>query len=115
MKKTTKIISYISFVIFYLLFLSLGMEALLQFFGAGFHISPDNIPNPYPRYTPFCLAVGLFATLMLGVVAFFNAKYSERLGYTKRWWIFQSVLVFVLSLGLTELWRRVFELLHKVF
>ena len=89
MKKTTKTISYISFFIFYVLFLSLGMEALLQFFGVGFHISLDNLPNPYPRYTPFCLAVGLFATLMLGVITFFNVKYSEKLGYTKRWWIFQ--------------------------
>ena len=118
MKKTTKIISHLFFNISYIVFLSLAMESLLQFLGCGFGVSVDSTKSNielYPRFIPFCIAVGLFALLVLGLLAFFNIKHSEKLGYTKRLWIFQLVSVFVLSIPATEIWRMIFELLHKVF
>ena len=107
----------IIFVIAYATFLSIGLECLLNLLGLSMAIALDGgaVTKQYPRFIPFCIAVGLFALLVLGLLAFFNIKHSEKLGYTKRLWIFQLVSVFVLSIPATEIWRMIFELLHKVF
>ena len=106
------------FTIFYALFLSLGVEALLTYFGLGFGMGPDSdVPSGielYPRLMPFCLVLCIVAFIMLGVVLLLNIKCSEKASYTRAIWIIQSVCAFVISIPMMKAWEMLFEVLEKI-
>ncbi len=114
-KKPIKIVAYLLFIIAYAVFLSIGMECLLNLLSISIGLSLDGPPNPYPRFIPFCFVVGSFALVALVLLVILNIKESERLDYTKRVWCIQSTVAFVISLPMIKLWEMLFDYLHKVF
>ena len=65
MKKLTRIIVILLFASAYILFLSLGIAALLQVLGIAFAISLDghSVSRMYPRFIPFCFGIGCVALI----------------------------------------------------
>ena len=106
------------FTISYALFLSLGVEALLTYFGLGFGIGPDSdVPSGielYPRLMPFCLVLAIVALIAFVVILLLNIKYSEKASYTRAIWIIQSVCAFVISIPMMKAWEMLFEVLEKI-
>ena len=106
------------FTISYALFLSLGVEALLTYFGLGFGIGPDSdVPSGielYPRLMPFCLVLCIVCLIVLGLILILNIKFSEKASYTRTIWIIQSVCAFVISIPMMKQWEMLFEVLEKI-
>jgi len=117
MKKSNKIILPVFFILFYVLFLSIGMSCLLAILGMALGASLDGKAtlSLYPKFWPFCFLVGLFALIALIVLLALNIKFSHRLGYKKLTWLFQLVCAFFLSFPMIWVWDAVFEFLRKMF
>ena len=113
--KTAKRILIPTFSVGYGVFLSLFMECLLHLFGLALAISPDGRETlgAYPRFVPFCLAVGLFSVAAVVILFVFHVKASERLDFTKRTWCFQLITAFVLSIPMIKPWEILFAFLEK--
>ena len=105
MKKRIKIVAYFLFIIAYASALSIGMECLLNLFGISMGIALDsNTVNQYPRFIPFCVAVGFLALITLALLVILNIKVSEKLDYTKRALYIQPIFAFVVSIPMIKLW-----------
>ena len=117
MKKLTRIIVILLFASAYILFLSLGIAALLQVLSIAFAISLDghSVSRMYPRFIPFCFGIGCVA--LIGFIGIFilNYNYSEKLRYTKNVWTLQSLCAFAVSMPLLQFWDLVFRYLQKTF
>ena len=115
MKNPLNLIFYSLFTLFYAGFFSLGMMCLLNFFGLAFSISLDgpSAIEAFPRFTLFCILVGLFCLIALVFLVILNIKFSEKLNYEKRTWIIQSVCALVLSVPLLKVWELLFDFLQK--
>lgn len=92
----------------------LGMECALRLLGIGMSMSLDSTPR-YPRFVPFCMIVGLLALGALVLLLVFNVNASEKLGYTKKTWIIQSVGVCVRSIPMIKFFDILFRFLQDVF
>jgi hypothetical protein len=116
MKKRIKIVAYFLFIIAYASALSIGMECLLNLFGISMGIALDsNTVNQYPRFIPFCVAVGFLALITLALLFILNIKVSEKLDYTKRALYIQPIFAFVVSIPMIKLWEMLFEYMQKIF
>ena len=93
---------------------SLGIECLLNLLSLSLAISLDSVVK-YPRFIPFCIVLGIVALLGLIAMLILNIKVSEKLGFTKTIWIFECILVFVLSLPVMKLWETLLDFLQKIF
>ena len=114
MKKVPNIVAYLLFTLGYIIFLSLGMACLLFVSSGAFAASPDGTVS-YPRFLPFCLMVGVCCTIALCVLLFVNWLVAQDYGYTKEGCGLQAIIVFVLSLCLTQPWVMFLEFLHRIF
>ena len=106
------------FTISYALFLSLGVEALLTYFGLGLGMGPDSdVPSGielYPKLMPFCLVLAIVALIAFVVILLLNIKCSEKASYTRTIWRIQSVCAFVISIPMMKAWEMLFEVLEKI-
>ncbi len=105
------------FTITYSIFLSLGMECLLNLLGAAMAVSLDgkSVIDQYPRFIPFCLGVGFLSLIAIIIVLILNIKKSEKLGYTKAVWIAQSICSFIISLPMIKGWELLFRYLQEKY
>lgn len=105
------------FAVAYALFLSIGMECLLNLLSISFAISLDgrSVAEQYPRFIPFCLVVGFLALIALALLLFFNVKVAEKLEYTKRLWCVQYVIAFIISIPMLKVWEMLFSYLQHTF
>lgn len=109
MKKT----AYIILSIFTnAMFLSLGIECLLNLLSLSMAISLDSALS-YPRFIPFCIVLGIVALLGLIAMLILNIKVSERFSYTKSVWLVQYILALILSIPMIKLWEILFEFLQR--
>ena len=108
--------AYLLFTFGYIAFLSLGMACFKLSFGYGMATSPDANEDPsYPYFLPFCVIVGLVATVALLALLFVNWMVVEDYGYTKGGCGLQAIIVFVLSFCLAHPWVMFLEFLHQIF
>ena len=114
MKLITKISTISLFIVAYAFFFSLGAECMLNILGLAMALSLDSTPS-YPRFVPFCFAVGLFALSALIALAFLNLKNWEEIGYTKFLCILQAIPAFFLSLPMIKVWEILFRYLQDTF
>ena len=98
-------------------FLGLGMECLLQLTGIAFAVSLDGkaVTAQYPRFVPFCCAVGFIALLGVIAIATANIKLAEKLNFSKKSIWLQYVCSFILSLPMIKLFEMLFDFLQKTF
>ena len=101
----------------YAILLSLGETCFLNLLGIVFGVSLDGASavDRYPRFIPFCVAVGLAALVLIVAIATLNVKLSEKLNYTKRVWIVKSACAILASIPEIWLWEMIFHWLQRVF
>ena len=106
-----------AFVTAYAIFLSIGLECLLNLLGLSMAISLDGaaVTKQYPRFIPFCMVVGLGALILLIATFILNLKISEKNGSTKKIWRMQAIIALVISFPMLKLWELLFEFLQKTF
>lgn len=116
-KKFIKIVAYFLFIIAYAVFLGLFMECLLVLLSMCMDVSLDggSVVDQFPRFIPFCVVVEFLALVALVLLAILNIKASERLDYTKRICLVQTILAFVVSIPMIKLWEMLFDYMQKVF
>ena len=107
----------IIFAIAYAIFLSLGLECLLNLLGLSMAIALDGaaVTKQYPRFIPFCMIVGLVALVLLIATFVLNLKMSEKYGLTKKIWWIQSIFSLVISFSMVKVWELLFEFLQRTF
>lgn len=112
-----KVLFVSAFAVIYAIFLSVGFECLLQLAGISMAIALDGraVNEQYPRFIPFCLAVGLFSLVALVVTFIINLNASKKMKITKMLWCIQMTVAIFVSLPMTILWRLLFEFLQKTF
>lgn len=117
LKTYVKILLSALFVLIYSLLFSLGIMCLFQIFGVAMAISLDgkSVVDMYPRFIPFCFAVGFFALFAIIGAVILNYKYSEKLKYTKHYLGIQLFCSFIISIPLMKIWEMAFEFLQKTF
>ena len=93
-------------------FFSLGMSCLLHLLSLAMATSLDSSAQ-YPRFVPFCIVLGIVATIGLIAMLILNAKVSEKFNLTKSVWIFAYIFAFVLSVPMLKLWEMLFDFLQK--
>ena len=105
------------FIVAYALFLSIGMECLLNILSISFAISLDgrSVVEQYPRFIPFCLVVGFLALIALTLLIFFNIKVAEPFEYTKKLWYVQYIFAFIISIPMMKIWEMLFSFLQQAF
>ena len=105
------------FSLCYAVIFSLGIWCLLNLFSFAFAfgIDGDSAVAQYPRFFPFCIALGMAALLLLILFAFFNVKLSEKFFFSKKMVAAEVLLAFLLSLPLMKFWEAVFDFLRRVF
>ena len=116
MKKTNILLAFV-FTVAYAVIVSLEMICLLNLLSVAFAISLDDgsVVQEYPRFIPFCVALGLLA-LAAGIILFvFNFKLSEKLNFTKKIWRAEIISALFISIPLIKLWEMLFGYLQKVF
>ncbi len=115
MKKPLNVISYSLFTLFYAGLFSLGMMCLLNLLAEAFGsaLFDESAIEEFPRFTFFCILVGLFCLIALIFLVILNINFSEKLNYRKRTWIVQSICAFVLSIPLLKIWEMLFDFLQK--
>ena len=116
MKKANIILAF-AFAVAYAIFLSIGMECLLNLLAMSVAVSLDSgsAVKQYPRFIPFCIVVGLLALVAIGILFVFNIKASERFVFTKKIWCVQFICAFCISIPMIKPWEELFEFLHRVF
>jgi len=112
-----KIILPLVFTMAYAISLSLILECLLSLIGIFFAISLDGLSviEQYPRFIPFCLGLGIIALAVIIVTFILNLRVSEKNVFTKRLWIMEILLSFVILLPMIMLWDMLFKLLQRTF
>jgi len=114
--KTVRVSILFLISILYAIFISLGLSCLLNLFGIAFALSLDGgVASSYPRFIPFCIAVGFVSLVAIILLIIFNVKYSERLGYTRLTFLLQFFISVFTSFFMIKLWELLFDFLHKVF
>ena len=98
-------------------FLSMGTSALLHLLSLSLAIALDGRPvvEQYPRFIPFCIALGIVALLGLAVLLVLNVLVSPRLGFTNAAWIIQYAAAVALSVPLLKLWELLLDFLRATF
>jgi len=111
-----KLLPALVFTIAYAVALSIGLECLLNLLGAAMSISLDSsaMIKQYPRFIPFCLIVGMIAFAVIIVTFILNLKASEKLAFTKRLWMSEVIITFVISIPMIKLWEMLFAFLQKI-
>ncbi len=117
MKTLNSLVLYLIFTISYAVFLSVGFTCLLNLLGCAMAISLDggSVIAQYPRFVPFCLAVGVLSLILLGFVGYLNFKISEKMNYSKQKWTVQWICAVVISFPMIKIWEILFEFLQKTF
>ncbi len=116
-KRCVKKVILALFIASYAIFLSLGMECLMNLFSVFFAISLDGgaIAERYPRFIPFLVIIGFLALVALVSLVVLNLITSEKSGYTKRTWYIQYIFAFVMAIPLLKIWEICFDFLRNVF
>ena len=114
MKKT---VLAITFAVVFAIFLSLGLECMLNLFGLAMAVSLDSssVTAQYPRFLPFCLTLGILALVAIIVTFVLNLKASEKLAFTKRIWVTEAMITGVISIPMIKPWEMMLEFLQKTF
>ena len=86
----------------------------MDILGFVMSVSLDGMPE-FPRYIPFCIAVGVASLIALAFLFVLNLKASEKMKYNKAIWIIQFVCVLLISLPIVTFWQNVFDYLQKIF
>ena len=111
--KSKKVLFSILITLLAAVLFSLCMTCFLDLAGIALGAAIDsNIPRKYPRFLPFCLAVGLMAAVLLGITVWLCARKQDRLGWTKRTLVAALVSLVLLSVPLMAGWAALFELLQ---
>ena len=114
MKITKRILIVALFATVYALLVGLGFECALNLLSLSFSVSIDSgTTTAYPRFTPFCKAVGFSSLVALVGAVVLNIKLSDRLEYTDNMWKIQTALAVVLTLPMVKLWELLFEYLQR--
>ncbi len=101
------------FTVAYAALISLGAECLLNLMGVIMASAIDsNVLDKYPRFIPFCIAVGLLALVALIVLFVFNLILSEKLCFAKAAWVIQIICALAVSIPLIKPWEMLFDYLH---
>ena len=111
MKKTTYALLLL-FIPANAVFLSLGLECLLNLLGLVMAVSPDGSPQ-FPRFIPFCIILSIIALLGLISIFILNVKISEKRTLTKSFLVWEYVTACVLSIPLAKLWEILFDFLQR--
>lgn len=112
-----KLLLALVFTMTYAISLSIGFECLLNLLGVTMAISLDgsSVTEQYPRFIPFCLIVGIIALTVIIVTFILNLKASEKFAFTKRLWMSEIIIAFVISIPMINPWGMVFEFLQGIF
>ena len=112
-----KIILTLVFVMAYAISLSLALECLLNLLATALAISLDGsaVTKQYPRFIPFCLIVGIIALAVIIVTFILNLKVSKKFAFTKRLWVSEIIIAFVISIPMIKPWHMLFEFLQRTF
>ena len=112
-----KMILAITFAMVFAVFLSLALVCLLNLLGIAMAISLDGsaVTERYPRFIPFCLMVGMLALAVILVAFILNLKASEKFAFTKKLWMNEIVIAFIISIPMIKLWEMMFDFLQKTF
>lgn len=110
-----KILLVLAFAMTYAFSLSIGLECLLNLLGVMMAISLDGpaVTEQYPRFIPFCLMVGVFVLAVIIVTFILNLKASGKFAFTKRLWVTEIIIAFVISIPMIKFWEMFFEFLQK--
>ena len=99
----------------YALFLSLGWTCLLNLAGIIFASAIDGgVIDEYPRFIPFCYAIGIFALISLVACFALNIKSASKSGFTRKSWAIEFICAFAASIPMAALWDMLFDLLQKI-
>ena len=103
-----------TFAIAYAVFLSVGLECLLNLLGMAMAISPDSssVIMGSTGFIAFCVIVGLLALIFLAATVILDLKMSEKYGFTKKIWAAQMIIAVVALLPMVKLWEILFEFLY---
>ena len=111
--KSKKVLYSILVTLLAAVLFSLCMTCLLELAGIVLGAAIDSdILREYPRFLPFCLAVGFLAAVLLGITVWLTAKRKDRLGWTKRMLAAALVSAVLLSVPLVAGWSALFDLLQ---
>lgn len=112
-----KISLALAFIMAYAFSLSIGFECLFHLLGVAMAISLDGstVTEQYPRFIPFCLMVGMLALAVILVAFILNLKASEKFAFTKKLWMNEIVIAFIISIPMIKLWEMMFDFLQKTF
>ena len=100
------------FILANAVFLSLGLECLLNLLGLVMSASPDGSPQ-FPRFVPFCIILGIASLLGLIAMLVFHVKAADKLTLTKTFWIWEYTSACVLSLPMAKLWEILLDFLQR--
>ena len=112
--KNTRAILILVFIAAYATVFSLGMTSWMNWLGIVAFDDPSAIKQ-YPRFSPFCVAVGLLAIASAVLLLFFNMKAAQKFNFSKKNWILQMISAVVVSIPMIELWEMIFAFLQKTF
>ena len=117
MRALNRFMLFLIFTTVYAIFLSVGFTCLLNLLGCAMAISLDgnSVTGQYPRFIPFCLAVGIISLISLGLVWYLNFKLSEKMNYTNRKWTIQWICSVAVSFPMIKIWEMLFDFLQKTF
>lgn len=86
------------------------MTCLLELAGIALGAAIDSqILREYPRFLPFCIAVGCIAAVLLGITVWLCVRRKDRLGWTKRTLAAALVSAVLLSVPLIAGWSALFD------
>ena len=113
MKKTKRLLVSTLITLLVAVLFSLCMTCLLELVGIALGAAIDShILREYPRFLPFCVAVGFVAVVLLGITVWLTAKRKDRLGWTKRTLATVLVSAALLSVPLAAGWSALFDFLQ---
>ena len=116
--KKSKIILVPVLILVYAILFSIGFECMISFTGLIGAVTLDthlSAVQQYPRFTVFCVVVGLVALVSTICLLIFNYNISEKFNYTKAVWRVQFILAFIISIPMIPLWEMLFEFLRITY
>lgn len=113
MKKSTKatIITLISFS--YAVILSLLDACLLN--DLSMRVALFGGPSIFPRFSVFCIVLGVLAFAALVVAIILNIRFSNKINYTRFSLSTQIAVSLILSFAIIPVWLDIFDRFHAVF
>ena len=111
--KSKKILFSVLVTLLAAVLFSLCMTCLLELAGIALGAAIDShILRQYPRFLPFCIAIGFLAAVLLGITVWLSVRRKKRFGWTKRTLAAALVSAALLSAPLVAAWTALFRLLQ---